>query len=76
MVILKKCISSSEYGYWFYVPILAPHIGGIIGFFLYDLFIGLHWPLEDSDLNKGQQSRDVGIDLKAMESADEPQQSQ
>ena len=30
--------------YWFWVPIIGPHIGAIIGSILYDLLIGLHWP--------------------------------
>ena len=30
--------------YWFYVPIIGPHIGAIVGSLLYDLFVGLHWP--------------------------------
>ena len=33
---------------WFYVPIVATHIGGLIGMFLYDAFIALHWPDPDS----------------------------
>ena len=30
--------------YWFYVPIIGPHIGAIVGSVFYDLFVGLHWP--------------------------------
>ena len=34
----------SASNYWFYVPIVATHIGGILGSVFYDLLIGLHWP--------------------------------
>ncbi|KRX19531.1 Kinesin-like protein KIF26A [Trichinella nelsoni] len=30
--------------YWFWVPIIGPHIGGLIGAALYKLFVGIHWP--------------------------------
>lgn len=51
--------SHRDYGY-FWIPILGPHIGAIIGCVLYILFVGLHWPPEyevTSDIrmsNKGQ----------------------
>lgn len=32
-----------DYGY-FWIPILGPHLGAIIGCVLYILFVGLHWP--------------------------------
>ena len=35
------------FNYWFYVPVIAPHIGGILGSVFYDLFVNLHWPKED-----------------------------
>jgi hypothetical protein len=31
------------------MPILGPHLGAIIGSFLYDLFVGFHWPLDDQE---------------------------
>lgn len=31
---------------WFWVPILAPHLGTVIGTIIYYLFIGNHWPRE------------------------------
>ncbi|VDP07522.1 unnamed protein product [Soboliphyme baturini] len=32
--------------YWFWVPLVAPHIGAILGAFLYEFCIGIHWPQE------------------------------
>ncbi|KAI1283111.1 Aquaporin-9 [Halotydeus destructor] len=39
--------SFKDYGY-FWVPIVATHIGGIVGCWVYRLFIELHWPEDDS----------------------------
>jgi len=36
-----------DYSCWFYVPIVATHIGAIIGCFLYDVVIGWHLTNED-----------------------------
>ncbi|XP_045900513.1 aquaporin-10a [Micropterus dolomieu] len=36
------------YNYWFWVPVVAPLIGGVIGTFMYLVFI--HWHLPDPDL--------------------------
>ncbi|XP_031708750.1 aquaporin-10a [Anarrhichthys ocellatus] len=35
------------YNYWFWVPLVAPLIGGVIGTFMYLIFI--HWHLPDPD---------------------------
>lgn len=35
------------YNYWFWVPLVAPLIGGVIGSFMYLIFI--HWHLPDPD---------------------------
>jgi len=29
---------------WFWIPVLIPHIGGIVGALLYTIFIEVHWP--------------------------------
>ena len=36
--------------YWFYIPIIGPHIGAILGAVLYTLVIENHWeePADDS----------------------------
>lgn len=34
---------------WFWIPIVAPHIGAICGAVGYYVFIGLHWPKNDKD---------------------------
>jgi len=34
----------SAFSYWFYVPIVATHLGAVIGCTLYDLLIGWHLP--------------------------------
>ena len=39
----------SAYNYWFYVPIVATHIGAILGSVFYDVLIGLHWPPVDDN---------------------------
>jgi len=28
---------------WFWVPILGPHLGAIIGFAFYEICVGIHW---------------------------------
>ena len=31
------------------MPILGPHLGGLIGSLLYDLFVGFHWPPDNEE---------------------------
>ncbi|KAL3865677.1 hypothetical protein ACJMK2_043041, partial [Sinanodonta woodiana] len=33
---------------WFWVPIVGPLLGAVLGAFLYQLCIGFHWPIEDT----------------------------
>ena len=33
-----------------FMPIVGPHLGALIGSFLYDLFVGFHWPLDDEEM--------------------------
>ena len=42
----------SAANYWFWVPIVAPHLGAVLGSFLYDFFIALHWPDDEDDVEK------------------------
>uniref|UniRef100_A0A915IM87 Aquaporin-3 n=1 Tax=Romanomermis culicivorax TaxID=13658 RepID=A0A915IM87_ROMCU len=29
---------------WFWVPLVGPHLGAVIGTIIYMLFVGIHWP--------------------------------
>ena len=40
------CFSFRDYN-WFWVPIVGPHIGAILGAFVYIMLIGLHFPDEE-----------------------------
>ena len=42
--------------YWFYVPVVATHIGAIVGCTLYDLLIGWHIPPEQE--GEGEQTEE------------------
>lgn len=35
--------------YWFWVPIVGPHVGAILGVFIYILCIEVHWPEDDKN---------------------------
>jgi len=35
---------------WFWIPLLGPTIGAVLGALLYKLFIEIHWPAEDIKL--------------------------
>ncbi|KAL1242680.1 Aquaporin-9 [Trichinella spiralis] len=50
--------------YWFWVPIIGPHIGGLIGAALYKLFVGIHWPpVHEITMISSQISRNEHIGL-------------
>ncbi|XP_056300586.1 aquaporin-10a [Pseudoliparis swirei] len=65
------------YNYWFWVPLVAPLIGGVIGSFMYVIFI--HWHLPDPDpaeslsilstisdkIQQPSSTCDTGVELKA-----------
>ncbi|KAL3201583.1 hypothetical protein MRX96_012611 [Rhipicephalus microplus] len=38
---------------WFWVPIVGPHIGAIVGAWLYTLAVELHWPGSSYDMDSG-----------------------
>lgn len=51
---------------WFWVPIIGPVIGALVGAWLYKLFVGLHWPRDEADIelsslknNRRQPAEDV-----------------
>ena len=54
---MVKSFNFSSKSYWFWVPIVGPHIGAILGTFLYDLLIYLHWP---------HSTEVTSIDLKSI----------
>lgn len=35
---------SDKFGFFFWIPILAPHVGAVVGAFIYQVLIGNHWP--------------------------------
>ena len=53
------CFSFRDHD-WFLVPIVAPHIGAILGAFVYILLIGLHFPDEENEAEN--QIQGVNID--------------
>uniref|UniRef100_A0A3Q3VQM7 Uncharacterized protein n=1 Tax=Mola mola TaxID=94237 RepID=A0A3Q3VQM7_MOLML len=52
------------YNYWFWVPLVAPLIGGLIGTFLYLIFIDWHLPDPDQPENLSN-AHDVNDKIKA-----------
>jgi len=48
--------------YWFYVPIIATHLGGVVGSTLYDLLIGWHIP------DQVDEEKDQPLPLKDIDS--------
>ncbi|XP_028280819.1 aquaporin-10a isoform X2 [Parambassis ranga] len=50
------------YSYWFWVPLVAPPIGGILGSFMYLIFI--HWQLPDPDPPEHRASLSISDNLK------------
>jgi len=60
--------SHRDYTY-FWVPVVGPHIGAIVGAFIYQLCVGLHWPDEQqemtSDVKNIRKSREmVSVDAE------------
>jgi glycerol uptake facilitator protein len=47
---------------YFWVPIIGPLIGGLIGAALYDLLIGRHLPVSDEDQEPGRTPTDPELD--------------
>ncbi|XP_064474913.1 aquaporin-7-like isoform X2 [Ornithodoros turicata] len=43
---------------WFWVPVVAPHIGAVVGTWLYKLLVGLHWPQDSYDMDQGRRDKD------------------
>ena len=58
--------------YWFYVPIIGPHIGAIVGSLLYDLFVGLHWPPPSQATTEDEAENESGLTLKVVNDVPKP----
>lgn len=58
---MKK--TNSYQGYYFWVPLVACHLGGVIGCWIYRLFIELHWPEADED---PQESKTRVFDVRSQ----------
>jgi len=37
-------IGNKNFGYFFWIPIVGPHLGAILGALIYQALIGIHWP--------------------------------
>uniref|UniRef100_A0A914VJS4 Uncharacterized protein n=1 Tax=Plectus sambesii TaxID=2011161 RepID=A0A914VJS4_9BILA len=56
-----KVFSFNNYT-WFWIPIVAPLIGSLVGAWLYKLFIGFHWPKEGiRNLGNGRKRKEDDI---------------
>lgn len=44
-----KLLNFSAFNYWMFMPIIGPHIGAVLGSFLYDLLISHHWPVDEME---------------------------
>ncbi|VDP24779.1 unnamed protein product [Soboliphyme baturini] len=42
--------SFTAFRYWFWVPIIGPHIGALVGSLIYIAFVQLHWPRGEPQL--------------------------
>jgi glycerol uptake facilitator len=61
-----------QYGnFYFWVPIIGPFIGGVVGAGLYDLLVGRFLPLSDEDVEPGRTPTDPELD-QAARHADTP----
>ncbi|XP_076305267.1 aquaporin-9-like [Tachypleus tridentatus] len=41
---------------WFWVPVIGPHIGAILGVWIYRFMVELHWPVDSYDIAKNFSS--------------------
>ncbi|XP_054159370.1 aquaporin-9-like isoform X1 [Oppia nitens] len=58
-----EVFSVNNYGY-FWVPFVGCHIGGIVGCWIYKLFIENHWPDESYDFPNSNESENYNVSSK------------
>ena len=51
---------------WFFVPVLGPHIGAIVGALMYQIFVGAHWPEEKCPVDSGTYKPTIDMDMEEM----------
>ncbi|XP_013878909.1 aquaporin-10b [Austrofundulus limnaeus] len=55
-------------GGWWWVPIVAPCIGAVLGVLIYELLVEVHHPLSSESRTSGQESREEkGVELEGVE---------
>ncbi|CDW56894.1 aquaporin 9 [Trichuris trichiura] len=47
--------------YWFWVPIIGPYLGAIVGAALYQLLIAIHWPMSHQVSGLGTQKESLTL---------------
>lgn len=43
---------------YFWVPVIGPHLGGILGAFVYQFMVGFHWPDTECTINSTNYTKD------------------
>jgi hypothetical protein len=43
-MVISRHLIYSEYNYYFWVPVVAPFVGALLGVWTYQFFVGLHIP--------------------------------
>lgn len=63
--------SYRDYNY-FWVPVIGPHIGSVVGALIYQLCVGLHWPAEEVQLQVSFSGTNSKADTKGEHEYDGP----
>uniref|UniRef100_A0AC34F874 Uncharacterized protein n=1 Tax=Panagrolaimus sp. ES5 TaxID=591445 RepID=A0AC34F874_9BILA len=63
-----EAISFNDYK-WFWIPIVGPLIGGVVGGYGYDILIGWHQPEISPELDPNRGQRTIGPDDSHLESS-------
>lgn len=48
----NQVFSFNNYGWW-WIPVVAPHVGGIVGAWVYYMVVEAHWPEEEEESPNG-----------------------